>query len=236
VEILNSSPKSRSRFFNDVTIPAGVLFGIIIFDHYFLPGATITPVCNFLAMGILALYLRPRLMIFWACCFAASSIFMLNKPAFSQQGPFDKKLTAESRSIGAVTGAVIAVLLCANRSKASRSHAQLVALVKRLPVPFVLSDKNGTLLYISEDAGRLMNIPPGEAVGQDYFSLLFNLSEKGAAIQKYVGLLDSTDNRESSIELKLLNCPDKSWRGTLMPVDLQTGKCLITVIEPVALA
>ncbi len=157
---------------------------------------------------------------------------MLNNPAFSQQGPANKALTAETRSIGSTAGGVIAILLCANRWKASRSHAQLVALVKRLPVPFVLSDKNGTLLYISEEAGRLMNIPAGEAVGQSYFALLFNLSEKGAAIQRYVSLLDSAETRESSIELKLLSCPDKSWRGTLMPVDLQAGRCLITVIEP----
>jgi len=219
-----------------MAIPGGVLIGIIIFDHFFLRGVTITPVCNFLAMGIFALYLQPRLMIFWAICFSCSSFYMLNNTDFSQQAPLNKTLTAETRSFGSVVGAVVAVLLCANRAKASKSHAQLAALVKRLPVPFVLSDKNGTLLYISEEAGRLMNIPPEEAAGQSYFALLFNLTEKGAAIQRYVKLLDSAEIKESSIELRLLSCPEKSWRGTLMPVDLQMGRCLITVIEPMAKA
>lgn len=199
-------------------------------------GATVAPVCNFLAMGFLALYLRPRLMIFWACCFVVSSLFMLYTPAFSQQAPFDKKLTAETRSLGAIAGAVVAISLCANRWKASRSYSQLATLMKNMPVPFVLSDKNGTLLYISEAAGKLMELSPKEAVGQSYFALLFHLSEKGAAIQRYVMLLDSQDTKVSSIELKLLNCPEKSWRGTLMPVDLQTGKCLITVIEPMTVS
>lgn len=121
---------------------------------------------------------------------------MLNKPGFSQSpGPINLVLTAETRSIGAVVGGVIAALLCANRWKAARSHDQLVALVKRLPVPFVLSDKNGTLLYISEEAGKLMNLTSAEAVGQSYFALLFNLSEKGASIQRYVSLLDSRSAR-----------------------------------------
>jgi PAS domain-containing protein len=232
VDILNISEKPGSRFLKVAAIPACVLFGIIVADHYFLRGATITPTCNFLAMGIFALYLHPRLMVFWACCFACSSLFMLNRPAFSQPGPFDKVLTTDSRSIGTVVGAVVAVLLCTNRWKASKSNAQLVTLVKRLPVPFVLSDKNGTLLYISDEAGHLMNVPPKEAAGQSYFALLFNLSEKGASIQRYVNLLDSAENKESIIELRLLSCPEKSWRGILMPVDLEVGRCLITVIEP----
>lgn len=236
MEMLNAPEKAGPRFLKEAAIPACVLLGIVIADHYFLPGATITPVCNFLAMGILALYLHPRLMVFWACCFIFSSLFMLNRPGFSQLGPPDRVLTAGTRSIGSIAGGVIAVLLCGNRWKASKSHVQLATLVRRLPVPFVLSDKNGTLLYISEEAGRLMNIAPGEAAGQSYFALLFNLSEKGASIQRYVNLLDSEENKESSIDLRLLSCPDKSWRGTLMPVDMQAGRCLITVIAPVSIA
>jgi hypothetical protein len=236
VDILDPSPKTGSRFFEVVLLPAAVLLGVIIIDHFFLRGVTITPVCNFLAMGIFALYLKPRQMVFWAFCFTLSSFYMLSNTGFSQQAPVDKALTFETRSFGAVVGAVVAVLLCGNREKASKSHTQLAALVKRLPVPFVLSDKNGTLLYISEEAGRLMNIPPEEAAGQSYFALLFNLTEKGAAIQRYVNLLDSVESKESSIELRLLSCPEKSWGGTLMPVDLQMGRCLITVIEPMARA
>lgn len=236
MEIPDPSAKADSRFLMEAAIPGGVLFGIIIVDHFFLPGVIITPVCNFLAMGILALYLHPRVMVFWAVCFTCSTLFMLNKPDFSQHGPPNRMLATQSRSIGSLAGAAVAVLLCANRWKATKSHAQLAALVRRLPVPFVLSDKNGTLLYISEEAGRVMNIAPGDAAGQSYFSLLFNLSEKGASIQRYVNLLDSDENKESSIELKLLGCPEKAWRGTLMPVDLQAGRCLITVIEPAAIA
>lgn len=230
MEIINGSPKTGSRVLVECVIPFAVLFGIVLVDHY-LPGATITPVCNFLALGIFALYLQPRVMVFLAVCFTCSTLFMLNKPAFSEQEPANKALTTETRSLGAVVAAVIAVMLCANRSKVSRSHAQLASLVKRLPVPFVLSDKNGTLLYISEEAGHLMNIPPAEAAGQSYFSLLFNLSHKGAAIQRYVSLLDSEENKETSFDLRLLTCPERAWRGTLMPVDLDSGRCLITVIE-----
>jgi hypothetical protein len=232
MDMMNPSAKSESPFLKEAVIPACVLLGIILMDHYFFRGATVTPVCNFLAMGVLALYLHPRLMVFWAICFACSSIFMLNKPDFSQGGPFNGMLTAESRSLGAIAGATVAVLLCANRWKAAKSHAQLAALVKQLPVPFVLSDKNGTLLFISEEAGRLMNVAPAEAAGQSYFAHLFNLSEKGASIQRYVNLLDAEESKESSIELRLRSRPEKSCRGTLMPVDLQAGRCLITVIEP----
>lgn len=231
MDIINSTQKNGSRFVGDFVVPFAVLSGIIVVDHYLLRGATITPVCNFLAMGIFALYLRPRVMIFWAVCFTCSTLFMLNKPSFSAQEPQNKLLTTETRSTGAVVAAVIAVLLCGNRAKVARGHAQLAALVKRLPVPFVLSDKNGTLLYISEEAGHLMNIRPAEAAGQSYFSLLFNLSDKGAAIQRYVSLLDSEENNEASFDLRLLTCPDRLWRGTLMPVDLDSGRCLITVIE-----
>ena len=161
---------------------------------------------------------------------------MLTNPAFSLEGPANRMLTTETRSLGAVAGAVIAVLLCANRWKASKSYAQVAALLKGLPVAFVLSDKNGTLLYVSEEAWRLMDIPRGEAVGQSYFSLLFNLSEKGASVQRYMNLLDSDENKLSSVELGLRGSPNKSWHGTWMPVDLPSGRCLITVIEPASAA
>lgn len=216
----------------DLMLPACVLLAIIFIDHATTPGVTITPICNFLAMGIIALYLQPRLMYFWAACFTLSSFYMLMHPTFSAVGKPDYQVTDWVRSAGAVAGAIVALLLCLHRWKAVRGHEQLVSLVKRLPVPFVLSDKDGTLLYVSDDASKVMNIPVGEAVGQSYFSMLLNQSDKGAAIQKYVALVDSMEHRESSIELKLKNNPEKSWNGILTPVDLQLGRCLITVLAP----
>ncbi|HWB59357.1 MAG TPA: hypothetical protein VG733_07685, partial [Chthoniobacteraceae bacterium] len=89
MEIAERPIKPEAEFTKEAIIPFCVLAGIIVIDHFFLPGATITPVCNFLAMGILALYLHPRWMVFWAICFTCSSLYMLTNSGFCHPGPPD---------------------------------------------------------------------------------------------------------------------------------------------------
>lgn len=159
---------------------------------------------------------------------------MLNHPTFSVQGPASVRLTIETRSAGTLVGATIVILLCVNRCKAVRSNMQLAALVKRLPLPFVLSDSNGTLLFASEEAARLINIPQQEIVGLSYFELLMNATNKGATIQSYMDVIDAPTPTEATIDLKIANCPGKFWKGLLIPIELYHMKRLITVITPSA--
>lgn len=171
-------------------------------------------------------------MIFWAMCFVCSSIFMLSFPHFSSPGQINLTLSAEIRGTGSVGAAMVAILLCINRTNLVRSHEQLAILVKRLPMPFLLSDKNGMLIYVSDEALQLMHISQTEARGKSYFTLLFNLSEKGNTIQSYMRLFDAPEDGVSLVELRLWNCPEKAFVGTLMPVDLQPDRYLITLIKP----
>lgn len=121
--------------------------------------------------------------------------------------------------------------LCILRVRGSDNHRQLFTLLKCMPVPFVVSDRNGVLLFASEEAAQLMEISKEAAAGQSYFVLLLNATDQGTAVQKYVTLLDAPLFQESVVELKLLKHPEESWTGVLIPVDLQDGKCLVTVIK-----
>src|ERR1700677_314218 len=216
-------------------LPAGLLAAILIFDFYFLPNATITPVSSFLILAVLAFVLPPVSMIFWACAYTFGAVYVVYHPEYFRPGPPNYALMHEIRSIGLAAGGVFSVLLCFYRLKDSRRSEQLNLLVREIPVPFVLSDGNGEIIFMNTQAADLLGVRDRKAEGDSYFSLLTDVNEKGNAIQKYLEIFDARVQREYSIELKPKNNHGVTLNGKAIPVDGSASRYMITIISGPAL-
>ncbi len=225
---------ARSHPISDFVFPATALVMIVIADHYSITGAVTTPTLNFLMMGLLAMYLSPIYMAFWALVYTSVSVWMLYHLNFSQPGLINTTLNFNTRSIGALVGGGIAFVLCMTRARAAGNHEQLLLFLKRIPIPVVVSDRNGVILFISKEASEWMGISNEAAAAQSYFALFMNVSDQGTAVQKYLTMLDGKGSEESIIRLKMINRPEDAYAGILMPINLTQGRCLITVIKPSA--
>ncbi|HVV73204.1 MAG TPA: hypothetical protein VHI52_17155, partial [Verrucomicrobiae bacterium] len=137
-------------------LPAALLASILLFDLFLLPRATITPVCSFLILVLLAFILPPVPMIFWAVIYAITTLVVIFNPDIFRPGTPNVALIHGIRSLGAVLGASVAVLLCFHRLKVGRQSEQLNLIVKEIRVPFVLSDANGEIILMNKQAAEIL--------------------------------------------------------------------------------
>ena len=228
------SSKFQNPFFRHWLFPGAVLVGLLLFDLKFLPNATITPVCSFLILALLAFTLAPVPMIFWSCAYTFAAIFVIYNPDIFRPGLPNHTLIHEIRTVTSILGGVLAVLLCFNRLKISQQSEQLALLVSEIPVPFVLSDGNGEIVLMNKRAAELLGVADRATAGDSYFSLLTDINRKGDCIQRYLEIFDAKTEREVVIELKPQHNPGAVLQGTLVRAEGDVGRYLITMIsEPV---
>ncbi len=129
------------------------------------------------------------------------------------------------------SGGSFSVLLCFRHLKSVRKSEQLNLLVREIPIPFVLSDGNGEIVFMNTQAAQLLGMRGKKTEGDSYFSLLTDSNQKGNAIQKYLEVFDASLPQEAVIELKPKNNPGAILRGTLMQADGSNDRYLITIIS-----
>jgi PAS domain-containing protein len=176
--------------------------------------------------------LKPVPMTLWAVAFLCSTLFVLMFPDFAMKGAVDVHANMFIRSIGAVTGAVLAVYLCIHRARLVKDHGQMLQLLKRMPVPFVLSDEHGEILFINEQAAALLKVASKDAVGDSFFSLLENVAEKGTSIQRYLSVFDTKSSQELVSKFRPRTNPDVLFNGHSILVETAGLRRMVTIISP----
>jgi PAS domain-containing protein len=233
MEMNEASKSNKSPVFWSFVFPVVALAGVLTVDHYYFSGVMLSPTCNFIALSILALRLKPRAMIFWALTFLSSTLFVLSHPEFAMQGALDTRANLFVRSIGAVTGALLALFLCVHRARLIKDHQQMLQLLERMPVPFVLSDEHGEVVFINEQASLLLNVEGKEAVGDSFFSLLENIAEKGKSIQGYLSVFDTKSSQELVGKFRPRTNPDILLNGHSMLVETAGSRRMVTILSRV---
>jgi PAS domain-containing protein len=232
MEMIEARKKnSNSRFWN-LVFPTVALVGVLVTDHIFFSGVMLTPTCNFIMLAILSMRLKPAPMFFWAAMFLCSTLFVLMFPEFAMKGPMDAHANMFIRSIGATTGAALAVFLCIHRSRLTKDHGQMLQLLKRMPVPFVLSDEHGEILFINEQASALLKVTNKDALGDSFFSLLENVAEKGTSIQRYLSVFDTKSSQELVSKFRPRTNPDALFNGHSILVETAGLRRMVTIISP----
>jgi PAS domain-containing protein len=97
-------------------------------------------------------------------------------------------------------------------------------------MPVIVSDASGTIVFLNNRAGDMLEITPDEGIGLNYFALLLHQTGKGETIKKYVELIDSHHAELTEINIRTRNRPTKLLKGMLVALDSREGRQLITVI------
>ena len=195
--MIGFSAKNKSSVLWWLILPSIAFFGIPVIDHYFLPSVIFTPTCNFIVIAILALRLNPWPTVFWAIAFLSSTLFVLLHPGFFISTPLDFYTNTYIRGFGWVTGTILAVILSFHRAGLMKDNDEMLHLLRHLPMPFVLSGKDGAVLFINEQALEMLNVTGGIARGTNFFSLVEDPTvKKGWAEGRYQNLFTSKNKEE----------------------------------------
>ena len=232
MEMTATKNSARNPIFWNLIYPLAGLAGVLAVDHFYFTGVMLTPAGNFIMMAILALRLKPATMIFWAVAFVASTLFVLMNPDFVMKGRMDFHANVFVRGIGAMTGASLAVFLCIQRGRLIQDHEQMLAVLSKMPVPLVLSDENGDVLFVNLQASALLKVTDEEARGDSFFSLLESTTQKGTAVQRYLAIFDSRKTTEIEDTYRPRKSPGEIFHGQSILVETAGTKRMVTIFSP----
>ncbi|MEI8343049.1 MAG: PAS domain-containing protein, partial [Verrucomicrobiota bacterium] len=222
MQTVQSSFTPRTQFVTHFVLPSLAIILVILTDTYLITETAVTPLGCTILLTILAMYMRPWPLAIWAVICVAI-VFCTLKYGFnadmSKIGMRATNWTATVRTFGSIVVGAALVILSIHRQKLHQSHDEILEMLTKFPVPVIVSDASGSIVFLNERAGHLLEISPEEGVGLSYFELLLHQNGKGANIKKYVELIDSPHSEATEINIRTRNRPTKLLKGMLVSAD-----------------
>ena len=187
----------------------------------------VSPLLSMLAFGFFAQRMQPRFVAFWATLYTVFAFMFLLEPWHAYHGgrvtPFVRCGTLALAGIGAV-------LLSRTRVRVAESFQQTMTILEQLPAPVVLSDCAGCIVFMNDDALKLLETTPDEAVGASYF-LFMAEGERGKSIQKYLDIVDARSCQLDDVSIQVKKPSTRIVRGSIVSIQANHVKLLATVLR-----
>jgi PAS domain-containing protein len=168
---------------------------IMVTGDILLPFPTLSPVIGVIGLLIMALYVRPTMMVIWSIIYTIVVILSLLHPSFSMIvnngiAP-SHPLTPYVRASTFMVSAALADGLCIFLNKLRVMFLEEREIINRFPLPVVVSDANGKIRYVNQLASSLLNFDSQIPVNQSFFDLFSPCDKRGATIAEYLHRVES---------------------------------------------
>jgi PAS domain-containing protein len=125
----------------------------------------------------------------------------------------------------------MAIYLAHYRSDTERRVTRLRTILSTLPVPVILSDSSGKIVYANNAVAPLLHhIDAPTVIGMSYFNFLMIERTKGESIRTYFGLFDADTNRVYEIEVGPVGRTTK-MKAQLTCLGTKQNRILISVLH-----
>lgn len=203
-------PLKLRTLFLSFLLPFLYILGVIFFDLQ-ESIRTVTPSLCTIGLLIMALYVRPSLMIWWSCIYSVVVVLSLTSPRINEllsNGYIPPEFTSHwFRSAGFVSTAFFCCIFSILLNNVRIKKKQLHHLIQNLPVPVLVSDQEGKLLMINHKACLFLDIKSEEKNNSDFFDLLAPLAGHGRCIATYMSAFSKQYTQPSEIELEFRGNP-----------------------------
>ena len=187
----------------------------------------ISPLMSVLAFGFFALRMKPRFVVLWSLPYTAVSYYYLLQDGSTSED----RATAYIRCGTLLLAVIGAVLLSRNRSRVAESFLQTLTILEKLPVPVVLSDASGCIVFMNDDALKLLEVTPEEVLGSSYFTFMAE-GERGRAIQQYLDMVDSKQCQLAGVVVQIKKPFPREITASIVSIQAEHVKLLATVLRP----
>ena len=192
-----------------------------------LTRATVSPLISMLCFAYFAHRMRPWPVAGWVCVFSVTSLFFLFNP--EEPGKLIDHVTVYIRFATICVGGLGTILLSDRRIRIAESFLQSVNILEKLPVPVIVSDAHGCVIFMNNDALTLLDTTADAVRGATYFSFV-SAEEKGRTVQKYFEFVDSKEPLLQNIVLQLQKPVPRKTHATLVAIEGKNAKLLATVL------
>jgi PAS domain-containing protein len=190
----------------------------------------LAPFLSLLCLIILALKLSRRTLCLWMVLYASFVFYML----YQANGGSDPSITRATMIVRAATfflSSMVVYWVCCVRENLSKIYQSMLQVVANLPIPVLLSDESGLILFSNEKARQQLGLTGLELQEQTYFQLFGLPEQQGQFIASYLAFLEKTEDKSRKVVLASRRDSGRllfaQWQGTL----LGGSRIMITVIS-----
>jgi len=205
---------------------AAVLMAV---DVYLLPGIFAMPLLFMGLLFYLSLRLPPRTVLLWALIFTGTIyVFGSLRVADSVTDPKYRPYVRTALFLTAGTGAV---LLAAFRQRVQTGHETLFRIVSDLPLVVIVSDVEGRILLLNEQAREVLKHHLKPKAELSYFSLFVTPGEPGRTTARYAGYFHPSQVGTAATVLHTQGPSPLSLHATVTIVRVDGHRYAITMVE-----
>jgi PAS domain-containing protein len=186
--------------------------------------ATISPLMSMVCFIYFAHRMRAGFVSFWVFVFSTTSLVFLYQPGSANLG------TVYIRFGTLLAGGIGAVIISHERTRIRDSLLQTIRILEKLPTPVIVSDCEGCVVFMNNDALQLLDVEADQVHGTSYFSFVAG-EAKGQMIQKYFEFVDAGRLLPLDIVLQLKKPTVITTHATLVLIDGLSTKLLATVFS-----
>lgn len=199
------------------------ILGVVGIEHIttlIFGDLTLAPPLSIVCLCILAIFFSWRQVLFAGPIFALVTYYLILGTAYYPA----------VRAISVILAGVLAAW-AARQKGLIESHAREVeTILQTLPTPWIMSDHNGNITRLSNQAVSLFGIASKDAVGTSYFAFFNPVSGKGEFIRKYLDAFESSS--PSQLALSLSKDPLQKVVANFFCLECDEGRRLLTVFSP----
>jgi PAS domain S-box-containing protein len=229
-QFLEPETKGRSR---NLFLPLAGL-AIVWAGNSLFHSVVIGPLLSTVALVLLALLLRPRVLVFWAGIYVISTFFLLR----SRESIFsDAAIGATNtyiRTFSFFLFALTVMLICLQRHWLQGQTRTLLHLLEKIPSAVFLTDGEGLIVFANKNALRIAGLNLDTTTGLSFFTLFEDKKRQGSSIQQYLELFQGALDQSIQLNLCSRENPGLALEATLSSVDLNGTRYVLSLIDPSA--
>jgi PAS domain-containing protein len=207
-------------------VAAAVLMAV---DVYLIPGIFALPLLFMGLLFFLSLRLPPRIVLLWALIFTGTIyVFGSLRVADSVTDPKYRPYVRTAVFLTAGTGAV---LLAAFRQRLQAGHETLFRIISDLPLVVIVSDIEGRILLLNDQAREVLKSHLEAKAGLSYFTLFAAPGDAAKAAARYAGYFGSSHVGTASTVLRTRGDSPLSLHATVTSVTVDGNRYAITMVE-----
>lgn len=179
-------------FLSWLVLPVLFTLAILVLEQETSTAITVTPMLSMILMLLLAFRLGPWQLIPFVIAFTGAIYVSIH-----YMQPFDALSLVDWVRMGLRVGSflvasALAVLFSKSRCEAKARQDQTVAILTTLPMPVVISDALGSVIFANDEAVEFLKIPRGKLLGASYSRLLMTQQDEGTAMRDYIKFFRNT--------------------------------------------
>ena len=209
-------------------VAALFLFSSMIVIELATPATTVSPLVSMICFALFAYRMRPASVAGWVVIFSLTSLFFLLQP--EQPGTPIDRATAYIRFGTTIVGGIVAVALSFDKNRITEGLRQTMSILENLPTPVIISDCEGCVVFMNNDALKLLDTTAEAVRGASYFSFVAG-AQKGNTIKKYFDFVESKQTIRHDVILQITKPKPMETRASLVAITGKQGKLVATVLS-----